>query len=37
MDRLRFLHLLFSRGIELHYDVAEFQEDLRTLQELGRL
>jgi predicted HTH domain antitoxin len=37
MDRLRFQHLLSSRGIELHYDVAEFQEDLRTLQELGRL
>jgi len=37
MDRLRFQHLLSSRGISVHYDVAEFEQDLRTLQELGRL
>jgi predicted HTH domain antitoxin len=37
MDRLRFQHLLASRGIGPHYDVAEFEEDLRTLRELGRL
>ena len=37
MDRLRFQHLLASRGISLHYDVAEFEADLRTLRELGRL
>jgi predicted HTH domain antitoxin len=37
VDRLRFQHLLCSRGVALHYDVAEFEEDLRTLQELGRL
>lgn len=37
MDRLRFQHLLSSRGIALHYDVAEFEEDLRTLRELDRL
>ena len=37
MDRLRFQHLLCSRGIVLHYDVTEFEEDLRALRELGRL
>jgi predicted HTH domain antitoxin len=37
MDRLRFQHLLASRNIPLHYDVAEFEADLRTLRELGRL
>jgi predicted HTH domain antitoxin len=37
MERLRFQHLLASRGIPLHYDVAEFEADLRTLRELGRL
>jgi predicted HTH domain antitoxin len=34
MDRLRFQHLLASRGISVHYDVAELEEDLR---ELGRV
>ncbi|MBA4159489.1 MAG: UPF0175 family protein [Gemmatimonadetes bacterium] len=37
MERLRFQHLLASRGIPLHYDVTEFEEDLQTLRELGRL
>lgn len=37
MDRLRFQHLLASRGIPMHYDVAEFEADLETLRELGRL
>jgi predicted HTH domain antitoxin len=37
MDRLRFQHLLSSRGISVHYDVVEFEQDLRTLHELGRL
>ena len=37
MDRLRFQHLLSSRGISAHYDVADFEDDLRTLHELGRL
>ncbi len=37
VDRLRVQHLLSSRGIGLHVDVADFEEDLRTLQELGRL
>ena len=37
MNQLQFQHLLASRQIPVHYDVAEFEADLRTLQELGRL
>lgn len=37
LDLLRFQHLLASRGIALHYDVEEFETDLGTLRELGRL
>jgi predicted HTH domain antitoxin len=36
MDRLRFQHLLASRGIALHYDLEEFEQDLETLRGLGR-
>ena len=34
MGKLSFQHLLASRKIPLHYDVAEFEEDLKTLEEL---
>ena len=37
LDRLRFQHLLASRDIPVHYDVAEFEADLQTLRDLGRL
>ena len=37
MTRLQFQHILASRQLPLHYDVAEFAEDLHTLQRLGRL
>lgn len=37
MDRLRFQHLLASRGIPLHYDVPELEADLQVLRETGRL
>ncbi len=37
MERLRFQRLLADRGISIHYDVAEFEADLKTLRELGRL
>jgi predicted HTH domain antitoxin len=37
LDLLRFQHLLASRGIAMHYDVEEFEADLATLRELGRL
>ncbi len=37
MRRLQFQHMLASRQIPVHYDVAEFAEDIHTLQRLGRL
>ncbi|OGG46754.1 MAG: hypothetical protein A3F84_18210 [Candidatus Handelsmanbacteria bacterium RIFCSPLOWO2_12_FULL_64_10] len=36
MSQLQFQHLLASRQIPVHYDVAELEEDLKTLQELKR-
>jgi predicted HTH domain antitoxin len=32
-----FQQFLASRGIPVHYDVAEYDEDLGTLKDLGRL
>lgn len=37
MRLLPFQHVLASRGISPHYDVAEYEQDLTTLQHLGRL
>ena len=37
MSQLQFQHLLASRQIPVHYGVIEFEEDLKTLQKLGRL
>lgn len=37
VDSWTFLHLLGARGIEAHYDVADYEEDLATLRELRRL
>lgn len=37
MPQIQFQHLLASRQIPIHYDVAEFEADLNTLKELGRL
>ena len=37
MSQLQLQHLLASRRIPLHYDVAEFEADLKTLREMGRL
>ena len=37
MARLKFQHLLASRGISVHYDVEDFEQDLATLRGLGRL
>ena len=37
IDVLRFLHLLGSRGIPVHYDVDEYEVDLMSLQGLGRM
>jgi predicted HTH domain antitoxin len=33
LHRMQFQKLLANRGICVHYDVAEFQDDLKTLQE----
>ena len=37
MSQLQFQHLLASRQIPVHYDLEEFEKDLQTLKELGRL
>lgn len=37
MDRLSFQRLLSERGICVHYDVEDFEGDLKTLRDLGRL
>jgi predicted HTH domain antitoxin len=36
MDYSEFQHLLASRNVPVHYDVADFEEDLETLRGLGR-
>ena len=35
IHRMQFQKLLANRGIFVHYDVAEFQEDIKILQEAG--
>lgn len=37
MNQIRFQRLLADRGICVHYDVAEFQEDLQHLRAKGWL
>jgi predicted HTH domain antitoxin len=37
MSQLQFQFLLASRQIPVHYDIAEFDADLKTLREMGRL
>lgn len=37
VTQLQFQHLLASRQIPIHYDVEDFEHDLKTLRELGRL
>lgn len=34
MSQLQFQHLLASRKIPRHYDLPEFEEDIKTLKEL---
>lgn len=36
MSMLQFQHLLAGRAIPCHYDMAEFDEDLKTLDSLSR-
>jgi predicted HTH domain antitoxin len=35
MTRLQFQHLIASRQIPVHYDESDFDDDLKTLKELG--
>jgi predicted HTH domain antitoxin len=37
MSQLQFQLLLGSRQIPIHYEVAEFEADLSTLRDMGRL
>lgn len=37
MSQLQFQHLLASRQIPIHYEVQDFEDDVKTLQELGRI
>jgi len=37
MTRLQFQHLLASREIPVHYDVADLEKDVQTLRDTGRL
>ena len=37
MTAWAFQQLLGSRGIPVHYDLKDYEEDLETLKELGRL
>ena len=37
MTAWEFQQLLGSRGITVHYDVEDYEEDLATLKELGRI
>ena len=37
MGRIELQYLLSSRGLTVHYDVEDFQQDLETLRGSGRL
>ncbi|MBD2438466.1 UPF0175 family protein [Nostoc sp. FACHB-110] len=37
MNRIAFQHLLASRQIPVHYGVDDFEQDIKNLQEMGRL
>lgn len=37
MHRVAFQHLLASRHIPVHYDVEDFEQDIKNLREMGRL
>jgi predicted HTH domain antitoxin len=37
MSQFKFQQLLASRQIPLHYDIAELEADVKTLQKMGRL
>jgi predicted HTH domain antitoxin len=37
MHRVAFQHLLASRKISVHYDVQDFEQDIKNLQKMVRL
>ena len=37
MNQLQFQFLLASRQIPIHYGIVEFEADLKTLRDMGRL
>ena len=37
VNRMAFQHLLASRQIPVHYDVEDFEQDIKNLREMGRL
>ncbi|HLP87126.1 MAG TPA: UPF0175 family protein [Nostocaceae cyanobacterium] len=37
INRIAFQHLLASRQIPVHYDIEDFEQDIKNLQEMGRL
>jgi predicted HTH domain antitoxin len=37
INQIKFQRMLSERGICIHYDVAEFQEDIKHLKEKGWL
>ena len=37
MSHWQFQQLLASRAIDLHYDVEDYEQDLKTLRDVGRL
>jgi len=37
INRMAFQHLLASRQIPVHYDVEDFEQDIKNLREMGRL
>jgi predicted HTH domain antitoxin len=36
INRIAFQHLLASREIPVHYDVEDFDQDIKNLREMGR-
>jgi predicted HTH domain antitoxin len=37
INRVAFQHLLASREIPIHYDLEDFEQDIKNLREMGRL
>lgn len=37
INRIAFQHLLASRQIPVHYGVDDFEQDIKNLQDMGRL